>query len=255
MPKLSKDLKYILFVGSGRTGSTLVGQLLNNHPEILITNESRILQRAYQEDKKISNYLGVLSNNAYNTMINGTGQYDAEGKSKNRQRWQRDWKDSSKIKIIQKKEIKYIGDKKQGGNTSLLIEDKEKIIDLLDMEFLTMTVVRDPMQVFKSYFVLNGDMKKSADTLIRDMTFGYDFTRSTGGIVVSYESLLEDVDKWCESICKKLKIENNLSWVSLVKEVVSSSKVPHRLNQKEIDYITSLKEYNLLLEKIKNNDV
>lgn len=255
MIKLSKNLKYILFVGSGRTGSTLVGQLLNNHPEILLTNESRVLQKSFQDNIKISNYIENISRIAYRTMLNGTDQYDAIGKKENRDRWQRDWKDSSKIKTIQKKEIKYVGDKKQGGNTSLLIEDAERVFSLLDIEFLTITVVRDPMQVFKSYFLLNHDMKKSADILIRDMTFGYDFTRSQNGIVVSYESLLADTELWCKNICKKLNIENDLEWVSLVKDIVSNKKQPHKLTKEEKDYILSLEEYNSLIKKIKNSDI
>ena len=47
-----KNNNYLVFVGSGRTGSTLVGQLLNNHPNIAISSELRVLTNALKKIKR-----------------------------------------------------------------------------------------------------------------------------------------------------------------------------------------------------------
>ena len=44
-----KNNNYLVFVGSGRTGSTLVGQLLNKHPNIAISSELRVLTNALKK--------------------------------------------------------------------------------------------------------------------------------------------------------------------------------------------------------------
>ena len=252
MLNISKNIKYLLFLGSGRTGSTLVGQLLNNHPEMLITNETRILQKSYKENKKISNYIESLAYTAYETMKKGTIQYDKIDKKDNQKRWQRDWTDSSKLSILEKKEIKYIGDKKQGGNTSLLIENKEKIINLIDIDFLPVTVVRDPAQVFKSYLILNNNIKSPSDgDFIEHMIAGIDYVKENKGIIINYNLLIEDVDYWCEDLCKKLNIENDLIWLTIVKDIVKFDKTHYIMTKDEQDYLYSLNNYENLVKKIK----
>ena len=52
-----KNNNYLVFVGSGRTGSTLVGQLLNKHPNIAISSELRVLTNALKKNKKVKKYL------------------------------------------------------------------------------------------------------------------------------------------------------------------------------------------------------
>ena len=244
------NITYLLFLGSGRTGSTLVGQLLNCHPNIMITNESRVLQESIKSGIKISKYIPALMNIAHNSMTQGTSQYDAPGKSDHTQKWQRDWVDISKIANIDKGEIKFVGDKKQGGNTSLLISDKGAVMSAIDIRFIPITVIRDPHQVLASYIRLNGDIKKSCDIVMRDMSAGYDFTIQNNGIVMRYENLLNEPRKWCNDICNRLGIAINDDWISLVVNTVNSGKKDYILSDHDLSYFESLPDYDSLIKKM-----
>ena len=244
------NITYLLFVGSGRTGSTLVGQLLNCHPNIMITNESRVLQDAIKSGVKISQYIPGLMNIAHQTMTNGTSQYDRHGKKEHTQKWQRDWVDVSKIANIDKGEIKFIGDKKQGGNTSLLIENESAVRSAIDTNFIPITVIRDPNQVLASYIRLNNDVKKSCDIVMRDMSAGHDFAIQNNGIVMRYENLLNDPRKWCNDICNRLGIAINDDWISLVTSTVNSDKKDYILSEQDRSYFESLPDYDSLVKKM-----
>jgi len=243
-------ITYLLFVGSGRTGSTLVGQLLNCHPNIMITTESRVLQDAIQNGNKISSYIPALMNIAHHTMTKGTAQYDVPGKLEHTQKWQRDWVNISKVSNIDKGEIRFIGDKKQGGNTSFLIKSESTVRSVIDLDFIPITVVRDPHQVLASYIRLNGDIKKSCEIVIRDMIAGYDFAKSNNGIITRYENLLARPCDWCLNICQRLGINDHKDWNSLVKNTVNNDKKDYALSNSDMSYFKSLPEYSSLVNKM-----
>ena len=51
---LAKDLRLLFFVGSERSGTTLFGQILNFHPNCLIANESKFLERVLRKGRSPS---------------------------------------------------------------------------------------------------------------------------------------------------------------------------------------------------------
>ena len=252
---LSKDFRYLLFVGSGRTGSTLVGQLLNNHPEILITNESRVLQKCVAENKKLSQHIPSLIRESMQTFLHGTHQYDRVGQDNQRKVWQRDWVDTSKLERVPKQHIKLVGDKKQGGNTTTILQGESAVLEAVDMKFVPISVVRDPKQVFKSYVKLNSDLEKSANIVIRDMTAGYDFVRRHDGIIVRYENLLSDPKQWCGQVCDILGVSRCSRWSELVEQTVSSNKKPHELSKEESDFLLKDPRFNELARKVEDYDL
>lgn len=249
--KLSKDFRYLLFTGSGRTGSTLIGQLLNNHPEILISNEIRALNYCLDNSTKLSNLIENIANRSYDEYLNGTLKYDQNHSKKSREVWQRDWVDISKIKKIEKKNINFIGDKKQGGNSELLSRNPE-LLNFIDVSFLPISVVRHPERVFSSYFRVNNDLDKSIETTIKNMTFGYEFVLKHKGVILNYDSLLKDSSKWCMNVYEKLGLQKNQDWEDIVKKSLNSDKKELKINDEYLNSFRSHQGYNRLMEFYNN---
>lgn len=114
--------------GFGRSGSTILGQIINQHPQCLIANESRFLQSFHKQtngqlNSKIieQKLIEILRNNAINKWNNGLNQKELN--------CQKDWNNFKFT--LNKDQIKVIGDKKSGGNTRLLQKDPLLIKKLL----------------------------------------------------------------------------------------------------------------------------
>jgi len=249
------NITYLLFLGSGRTGSTLVGQLLNCHPNVLITNESRVLHRAVASRTKLSDHLSALMEVAHQELQKGTRQYDSPGKAAHTRRWQRDWVNLSEVSKPEKGTIKYIGDKKQGGNTALLLENEEAVLDCIDFEYIPITVIRDPHQILASYIRLNDDAEESCKIVIRDTIAGYDFTKKKDGIITRYEELLNSPEAWCRSITSRLQIECDESWTTLVKSSVNSEKQGYELSDDVGRYFRSQARYSEMMTKMGDSEL
>jgi hypothetical protein len=253
---LSPNFKYLLFVGSGRTGSTLVGQILNCHPNILITNESRILQHCINTDTQLISHVPKLIDIAHHEFLNGTHQYDKPEKQQHKNKWQRDWKNTAQLSLPEKSTIRFIGDKKQGGNTKLITHSEDKVRNALSkINFVPITVMRNPEQVFKSYLRLNNDLTVSRKTVFNDMLTGYSFCKENNGIIIRYETLLNDPAGWCKKISKSLELEYNEGWKEVVCNTVNSSKKELVLNDEEIEYFRSHSDYHKLNKAINDTDI
>ena len=61
-----KDCKtFLLTLGYGRSGSSMLGNILNQHPNCLITMESRFLGNYYKDNNKETKLLSQLIKKAY----------------------------------------------------------------------------------------------------------------------------------------------------------------------------------------------
>lgn len=247
---LNNNLIFLLFVGSGRTGSTLTGQILNLHPNILITTESRVLQHSFYNNISVKKLLPELKKIAIHEHIHGTRQYDIPGQEKNKLKWQRDWVSTSELSKYDKKDILYIGDKKQGGNIELIIKNRKKVEKLLDVNYIPISVLRSPEQVLASYLRLGKNISEACDILFTNMISGFNFTKEKNGILLKYEFLLNNTEEWCNNVCQILRIENCDKWIKDVKYIVNCDKKNYTLNNKELEYITNRPEYKDLIDKI-----
>jgi len=217
------ELKYLFFVGSGRTGSTLLGQILNNHPSCLIANEQRFLQSVVDvKNNNFNNFnleLKNLAEKAYSNYMNGLG--------KNFQ-YQKDWKDHS-IKI-KKNKIKFIGDKKQGGNAQVYRSNTElfkKLIEKIGEEKVYfIQIVRNPDASISSYQNShNFDYETAKQKVLEDTKTGYDIIKKfKNGKIVYYEDLILDPDKFLSNLVDYLEIECNKQWYDSSIKVINSNK-------------------------------
>lgn len=245
---LNNNLKYLLFVGSGRTGSTLLGQILNNHPEILISNEERILNKCNDENKNLSSFIKEIIDSAMFEYTNGSKKYKLEIDSQNNlKKWQKDWKDIDNDKKIKKTNIKYIGDKKQGGNSSIIRNNKNILKNLIDMEYVPITIVRHPHKVYQSYLKVGFNSKLSAEKTVQDLLFGIQFTEKNNGLIVHYENLIKDTESFCIEICKFLEIKKSKEWIELSKNTVNDKK-NEDLEEVNLELLKTIDGYEFLIK-------
>lgn len=89
VPKLAPDYKLLLFFGSPRAGSTLLGQILNNHPNALVANEYRLLQKIVREGRDLEKQLRKLRQTAWRHYKSGLkkDRYFSDKLSKFQPRW------------------------------------------------------------------------------------------------------------------------------------------------------------------------
>lgn len=260
------DCKYLLFLGSGRTGSSVVGQIMNCHPNMLVSNESRALEFCFDNDKKLSEVAPSVCKEALQDLRHGTRQYDdiivRDGEDENEAKdkhsanvalWQRDWTDVSRLDPPPKGDIRYTGDKKQGSNIRALMKNRDKWPHTLDMKMVPITVMRKPDDVLASYLALgeernNRTLDETIDGIYNDMGLGYRFIRANNGIAVRYESLLEDCRSWCISLCKVLDLEPHEEWVKVVEKIVTKDKKQLTLDPAAERTFKSSKYYPKLLK-------
>jgi SAM-dependent methyltransferase len=263
-----RPLTYLLFVGCGRTGSTLVGQLLNCHPNILISTEARALQEVIELKLKLIDLIQNLADLAFTEYTKGIWQYDSPDQEKHTQRWQQDWRDTSKLKLPKKEIVFYIGDKKQGGNLNIVLNNPNAIDKAFEgLHSIPVTVIRNPHHVLKSYLKLNvddldGNFDKSCKTVVDDMLNGYLFVENhdrlnpnSPGLVINYEKLLENPRGWCVDICKKFDLECHEEWIQIVEKTVNTEKKPEELTKEELDAFRQWTGYERLLHLMKKEGI
>jgi len=225
------DSKYLLFVGSGRTGSTLVGQLLNRHPEVVVSNELRVLQYCVVNGLPINEKLAEIVEKADESFLS-VGRRQVNPLAMIRAyRWHRDWNGGRRFRSAEslKKSsvIKYIGDKKQGGNSRLIIENEEKVYQALrEIQWLPISVLRDPQQIVASSarlgFVSDTDIVRG----MTDFRVGIELVRKHAGILVDYNKLINYPTECARQLCKQLAIDDDENWLAFVNAIVNKKKSP-----------------------------
>ena len=137
-----KDCKtFLLTLGYGRSGSSMLGNILNQHPNCLITMESRFLGNYYKDNNKETKLLSQLIKKAY---------FEYENQSTMLLNNQNDHKNNN-LKI-KKGNIFIYGDKKSGGNTTIFINDpqfQEKFMNI-NKNIKIIINLRNPYNIMKS---------------------------------------------------------------------------------------------------------
>jgi len=199
--KTFKDVnKFVLFIGTSRSGHTLVGSLLDSHQNVIIGHElnivpffpllrfkkTRIYSAILTQSKKIAKKRNrTMSSYDYN--IEGQGEY---------------------------KKLEVIGDKK-GGATTHFINDNANFIDIItemyQNELLFINVIRNP---YDNIAAMAYRDKKPIDQVIESYFSDIKSTEwikskvDSGKIIVLYhESLIEKTEFEFKRLCSFLGIE------------------------------------------------
>lgn len=231
--KKQKKYRLLLFIGSGRTGSTILGQIINYHPRCLVSNEFRLVQKVLSRDVSLAKALKQMKKTAYGQFKHGLENDSKYGKSLDK--YQKKWiafHDLVKDKDFKKQDIILLGDKKAGGNVQVYLDNKKEFIDLIKeyQEVYLLQIVRNPQSAALSY-MKSHDMKdftEACEHVIRYNTRAYELGRS--GICPYYHLYYEDLLAHPAAEIKKifhwLGLEIKESWLEKISQKINKSTPP-----------------------------
>lgn len=223
---LSTDFRFLFFIGSGRTGSTLFGQILNFHPNCLISNESRFLERVLKKKTTIELAFQAMCRDARH-------QFDQGLEHSNHYRtsiaqYQPRWKPMSGLHAEEgflKRIITVIGDKKAGGATKALRRHKEPFEALLaaNSNVYLLQMIRDPATAALSYLRSHQipTFEEACEKVIKDTATAHQLSSLEHRYRhVFYEDLLDCPEEQVTDTCRWLGLPAEKSWIEKIVSVV-----------------------------------
>ena len=132
--------RFVLFVGIGRSGSSILGSLMDAHPHVVISNEYYILNRFLFKKNDIFNALYARTIRSLTKLCNNSKGYTLEVDGL----WQADYSDY----------IEVFGDKSASHVSRFYLQNKQRFIEnydilrrILDMPILVIHPLRNPFDI------------------------------------------------------------------------------------------------------------
>jgi hypothetical protein len=234
--------KYIFTIGAPRSGTTLVCQMLNNHPNILISNEDRTIDKILNKKMKFNEAIKQSNIRAFEEFNNG---YKLAAKIQNK------WKEINKTKLLEKKCIFISGDKKSGQNAEIFNKNKNDFVSLFNKpNIFFLHIVRNPIAAAKSYEKSHSheisNFDDALEKILRRNSYGFSLGKiiKKNYIKIYYEDLVADPKKIMKGVINTFKIDldinNNKEWLNLLRENFNQIIIPKK-NNKNYDLLNILK--------------
>lgn len=153
--------KYMLFLGSGRSGSTAFGAFLNMHPNVAISWERRLLQKSHEKNRPIQKFKRQVLRESRRTKQN---PYLFGGGVQTLSVWQPAGQDKwSSLEGLSPSlgETLAYGDKKSGGNSKFINENALTHWLLQPLNVIPIVTLRDPVDIFISKRRLGMDSNRA----------------------------------------------------------------------------------------------
>ena len=235
--------KILVFIGAPRCGTTLVGQLINYHPQCLVSNESRLIQNVINFDKDFDKELKKVEKRAayqYQCGIENDPQY-----KKNLIQYQKQWKPitaKSGEAVFAKKLIKIVGDKKAGGATQAFLNHPEKMFQLLDnyKEICFLQILRNPIDAANSFLKSHPHevkgFKEACDRIIY-------LSATAAGLgkralnpyhYLFYEEMISRPVDVLSECCAWLGLDCSNHWLEMISRTVNRSFSPKEYSKEEL---------------------
>ena len=218
--------KYIFTIGAPRSGTTFLCQLLNSHPNILISNEDRTIDNILNKNINFDEAITNSNISAFEQFKNGY---------KINKKFQGKWNDINKKKILKKKNISIVGDKKSGQNAEIFNAKKDEFINVfVKPNIFFLQIVRDPINAAKSYEKSHSHevfgFNDSLDKILKKNSYGFELGKilQKNYIKVYYEDLITKPVKTMKEIIEFIKFDLderiNKEWLNLIKENFNKEK-------------------------------
>ena len=248
------DSKYsfLFFIGSGRTGSTLLGQLINYHPECLISNESRFLDKVVVHHKPYVESFEEMINSAYEQFELGleNSSYFKDKINKYQSCWV-DMGNLSEKDYFNKKAINLVGDKKAGGTTNILRHNGPDLLNfvnenLQDHPVKFIQIIRNPLYAGISYMKSHGisTFTEACNKVVDDTLMAANIKESISPDAyysLYYEDLIESPYTEIKNIFTWLNKDCDETWLKevclLVKDNKKEISIPHQIRQEFIKIV------------------
>lgn len=223
-----KNAKILIFIGAPRTGSTLLGQIINYHPNCLISTEHSLMTKVVANNKHFKRELGLLYKEASKQFKTGLENDDHYGKTINR--YQPKWKDMGHLAndpVFRKGDIKVVGDKKAGGTTKTYLSYSNKMIDFLNVNpnIYLLQILRHPIAAADSY--MKSHKIETFDLALENIIEYSCAANELSKKVVNsnhklyYEDLTTNVELEMRYIFSWLGVDVNDMWLSKIKEIIN----------------------------------
>lgn len=230
-PNADAPSRVLLFIGSPRTGSTLLGQLLNLHPNCLIANEARFLTHLLEGAGRFNELLGQVRSRAWEQFRSGL-EHDAHFAA-TLDRYQPRWVGTAHLAdhpACRKGAIRVVGDKKAGGNTQAILAHPDEAEALMRRhpEIVLLQIVRHPIEAARSYMRSHG-----LETLDEALATIVDLTASAGRWGrrfpgryhhLAYEALCDDPASHLQALLAWLGLSCAPEWVNAVRPIVDAAR-------------------------------
>jgi|TARA_B100000315_G_scaffold172763_1_gene161207 hypothetical protein len=224
---------YFLFIaGSGRTGSTLLGQLINYHPQCLMATEYWLDKKVVIENGKLGKHMNNLAYDAIEQFECGLENHKKFGKTI--ERFQPRWRGMSQLakeKEIEKRTIKVLGDKIGGRLNSTYEKEPEKceafFNTLNNVSFIHL--LRNPVDSAASYLKSHGhkygNFSESCAAVVNNHVQAHNMLENITKpcLIMYYEDLLYSPKRELKGICKWLGLDCSDGWLEKISTVVNSS--------------------------------
>lgn len=222
MLKHRKDFKniqrYCMFIGHGRTGHSLVGSLLNAHPQMVVSHELHALSYINEPFLLTQEQLFAL-------IFHRDDEFSNQGRE-----WTKYKYDITGAWQGEIEELRVIGDKKGGASSSILRSNPEllqNLREMLDVHIRVIHVVRNPFDSLASRRTVQGSWKQEtidryfrrADTVedIHGQLSGDEFYRMT------HEEFVADTTGILSELCDFLGVSSPQKYLKSCEDFVFDS--------------------------------
>lgn len=227
LPLPSEADTFLLFVGAPRSGTTMLGQILNNHPNCLVAMEHSFMQRLLSGDNRAALEVELVQR-ALGHFLHGMTKDAKYGPTLSR--YQPRWKPLSWIgHKYGKADVRIIGDKKAGGNSATYLAQPEAFRQAVErygnVKFLHL--IRHPLQAALSMQRSHRESFEDSLELIltRDGGAWELGERYPDAIChVYYEDLLRHPDVELKKILTFLDLTAEQAWIDDVVQTVSPAR-------------------------------
>lgn len=227
--QLSEHVQMVFFFGSPRTGSTLLGQILNYHPECLIASEFRFLQRLIEKrepEDKLRSELAETAFRHFNNDLTHDGDY-----KKTLSQYQSKWKDFSDLATnerFSKKEIKILGDKKAGGNAKVYELHKDGVVHYIESKSAKIIhLIRNPYDASLSLIKSHGfeNEKVALEYVLNTTSLATEIEskfQNESFYTLFYEDLQKEPQAELAKLCRFLGVNVDDYWLELISSRIES---------------------------------
>ena len=237
---------YCMFIGYPRSGHSLIGSILDAHPDAIISHELDALKfiKAGFTKKQIF-YLILKNSNAFTN--DGRKWFEYSYQIPNQ--WHGKFRS-----------LKVIGDKKGGGSTRRfsnnpkLIEDLFSTIDTKKIKFIH--VFRNPydniISILKNF--ANIRLKKSIDFYFHLCKSNENLKNRLKNIIdIRFESFINDPKNYLKKICEFLDLDTLTDYIDDCSSIIFKSPIKRRFDinwsSEHIDIVKNkMKEFDFLKE-------
>ena len=224
--RLAKDFRLLFFVGSERSGTTLFGQILNYHPNCLIANESKFLEKILRKGRSSAVAFTEMCDQAKHQFESGLE--NAHHYSTSVGRYQPRWKAMghlSETDDFAKGEILVVGDKKARGAVRVFEKNPERFMTFLSdhPNVFLLQMVRDPAAAGLSYMKSHEipTFREACNRIIHCSRLA-DQLSSIGSRFhrLFYEDLLDSPHEQIRATCAWLGLPVTESWLDQMASIV-----------------------------------